>query len=272
MHKLLFLVGAATLVTVSAASANPRSLPFTYTSDQNAAGDVEIEQFVDVAPRKALTASSSSGAGEWFMPAAFQTEIEIGITDRLELGLYMTFVPAPSDGYEGYGFFPGVGNGLKQRLRYALATPGEWPLDVSLYGELTENDREIELEAKVILQRRIGELRIAANLSSEYEMYFNGQREWVLNPSAGVTYEVTPNFHLGIDSWLRAEYPTNPEPASRTFGLGPHVYAGPAVMMNFGKLWWAVGAYLRVTELSHELLLGEPYGPLYVRSMVGYDL
>ena len=72
MHKLLL---AATFVAASVvssrASANPRALPFTYTSDQNAAGDVEIEQFVDIAPRKALTATSSSGSGDWFLPSAF---------------------------------------------------------------------------------------------------------------------------------------------------------------------------------------------------------
>jgi len=43
-------------------------------------------------------------------------------------------------------------------------------------------------------------------------------------------------------------------------------------MINFGRLWWAVGAYLRVTDPSHNLVPGEPYGPVYVRSMIGYDL
>jgi len=94
----------------------------------------------------------------------------------------------------------------------------------------------------------------------------------VLNPSLGATYEITPKLHVGIDSWLRGEYPRNPPPSKRTFGLGPQAYAGPAVMTNFGKLWWAVGAYVRVTEPSHHLQIGEPYGPFYVRSMIGYDL
>ena len=43
-------------------------------------------------------------------------------------------------------------------------------------------------------------------------------------------------------------------------------------MINFGNLWWAVGAYFRVTDFSHTLAPGEPYGPVYVRSMIGYDL
>lgn len=94
----------------------------------------------------------------------------------------------------------------------------------------------------------------------------------MLNPSLGATHELTPSFHLGVDSWLRGEYPRHPKPAMRTFGLGPAAYVGPAVMMNFGKLWWAVAAYVRVTDSSHDLSPGEPYGPVYVRSVIGYDL
>jgi hypothetical protein len=129
-----------------------------------------------------------------------------------------------------------------------------------------------ELEAKVLLQEQFDRLRVAANLSGERELYFSEQRELVFSPSLGATYEVTPSFHLGIDSWLRGEYPSNPKPATRTFGLGPAAYVGPAAMFNFGKLWWAVGAYARVTDFSHKLQPGEPYGPVYVRSMIGYDL
>ena len=55
---------------------------------------------------------------------------------------------------------------MKQRLRYKLADTGVWPIDVSLYGELVENEREFELEAKVILQRRLGIARIMANVTA----------------------------------------------------------------------------------------------------------
>ena len=270
--RLLMKTFAVVLVAAFAAkaSANPRALPFTYTTDTLPKGGVEIEQYVDLALLRAV--SSTSTGVEWYLPSAFQTEIEIGLADRLELGLYMTFVPDPGEQFASKALFPGTGNGLKQRLRYILADPGAWPLDVGLYGELVENEREIEVEGKLLLQRRFDRLRVAANVSGEYEFYFAGQREIVLNPSLGVTYEVTPSFHLGIDSWLRGEYPRNPPPSTRTFGLGPQAYVGPAVMFNFGKLWWAVAGYVRVTEFSHHLQIGEPYGPLYVRSMIGYDL
>ena len=262
---------AALIVLAPAiAAANPRSLPFTYTTETLPAGSVEIEQFVDMVTLRAL--SPATGEAESYMPSAFQTEIEIGLADRLELGLYLTYVPDLGEQWASKSLFPGLGNGMKQRLRYIFAPPGEWPLDVGVYGELVENEREIEIETKVLLQRRFDRVRVAANLSAEYELYFNKQRELVLNPSLGATYEVTPSLHVGLDSWLRGEYPTNPKPASRTFGLGPHAYLGPAVMYNFGKLWWSTAIYARVTSFGHDLQPGEPYGPLYVRSIIGYDL
>jgi hypothetical protein len=264
----LALAGAA--VAPTTARANPRPLPFTYTTDTLGPGQVEIEQFVDLVALRAISPATASR--QWYLPSAFQTEIEIGLADRLELGLYLTFVPDPGEQLASKALFPGEGNGLKQRLRYILADPDAWPLDVGLYGELVENEREIELEAKLLLQKRFGRLRVAANLSGEYELYFSEQREIVLNPALGATYEITPSLHLGLDSWLRGEYPQHPAPASRTFGLGPAYYLGPAAMVNFGKLWWALAVYARVTDPSHDLQPGEPYGPIYARSMIGYDL
>ncbi|HEY4242988.1 MAG TPA: hypothetical protein VGM88_24400 [Kofleriaceae bacterium] len=250
----------------AAAHANPRALPFTYTTDTLAPGKVEIEQYADLDPVKA-------GEGHDYFATEFLTEIEIGIADRLELGLYFTLAPHPdSNTYGTVANVPGEGSGLKQRLRYIFADPGAWPIDVGVYGELTEIDNEVELEGKILLQKRFGNLRIAANLSNEYEFYFTKQRDYVLNPSLGVTYEISPKFHLGIDSWMQGEYPLNPKPATRTFSLGPEIYVGPAYMINFGRLWWSLGAYARVTDTGHDLVAGEPYGKVYFRSMIGYDL
>ena len=257
------------MLLAATASANPRALPYTYTTDTLPAGGVEIEQFADLVPLRARDAST--GQVTSYLASQFQTEIEIGLRDRLELGLYFTFVPA-SEELTSTAVMP-EGNGLKQRIRYIFADLGEWPVDVGVYGEVTENEREVELEGKILLQRRFDRLRVAVNLVSEYELYFaQSQRDIVVNPSAGATYEINPTFSVGVDSFLRGEYPQNPAPATRTFGLGPEYYIGPAVMISFGKLWWSVGAYGRVTDIDHTLVPGEVYGKTWFRSMIGYNL
>lgn len=258
------------------ASAHPRPLPFTYTYPTLPKGEVEVEQYVDFDPVKAT--STETGKPRFFGATQLQTEVEIGLTDRLELGLYATFVPRPQDGFTSMPVLP-EGNGAKQRLRLRLAEEGQWPIDLALYGEVVENDREIELEAKVILARRLGDLHIVANLTSEFEAYFKGEKELVLDPSLGVTYQVTPAFHPGLEYWVRASFPLGEEreepggvEAPRPFNDGPHHYVGPAMMFDFGRAWWSTGAYFRVSDVGHVLVPGDAFGPVWLRTVVGVGL
>jgi hypothetical protein len=107
MHRTMKTPAAATLglLASASASANPRALPFTYTTDTLAKGGVDIEQYVDLTLLRAF-GSGSTGV-EWYVPSAFQTEIEIGLADRLELGLYMTFVPDPGEQFASKALFSG---------------------------------------------------------------------------------------------------------------------------------------------------------------------
>jgi hypothetical protein len=89
--------------------------------------------------------------------------------------LYVTFAPSPSGQDYSSVAAPIEGNGLKERLKYRFADPGQWPIDLGVYGELVEDQREIEIEAKLLLERRLGPVRIAANLTGEREYYFNSQ-------------------------------------------------------------------------------------------------
>jgi hypothetical protein len=247
------------------ATANPRPLPFTYIYETLSEGDAELEQYVDMTPVRAY---SASGDRVWYTAPQFQTEFEYGITDRLELGLYVTVVPTnPS-----YSLTPTLmqGNGLKQRLRYRLADVGQWPVDVALYGEVSENEREVELEGKLIVQRHFGRLRLAANAWAEREFYYNGSREWVLNPTAGAVFEITPAVQIGLEYWMRAEYPNHGAP--RVFNQGPHHFLGPTVLLQFGKLWWTTGVYLRMNDYGRTVAVGDSFGPVWMRTVIGIGL
>lgn len=259
MKRLLIAPGLLLGLFASApAAATPQPLPFTYVYETLPKGSFELEQYADYTPIRVTNANVS---GSFVYGASqFQTEFEYGITDRLELGLYVTIAPTTTDQPAVYVPPLTEGTGIKERLRLRLAEEGQWPLDVGLYGELVENERELELEAKIILQRRIGDLRIVANLwaEREYENFSVHQGDWVLNPTLGLTYQVTPVFHPGIEGWMRAEYPdSNPQP--RPFNLGPVVYAGPTMMFDFGNFWWSTGAYFRVTDVNRPLFDGDPH-------------
>src|SRR5580704_17066852 len=84
--------GALLLVPVLA-RANPRPLPFTYTYDTLPRGEGEVEQYVDMTPVQGL---DPNGNRARYAASQLQTEFEYGITDRLELGLYVTLAPTPA--------------------------------------------------------------------------------------------------------------------------------------------------------------------------------
>ena len=252
------------------AHATARALPFTYNYETNAEGEGEIETYIDLVPVKALT---PDGKSQTALLSQFQTEFEYGITNRLELGLYVTFQPQPN-GFAQGTTFPSLleGNGSKQRLRYRIADPGVLPIDIGLYGEVTENENEIELEAKVILQKRIGNLAIAANVVVEREFDFTGEASWILDPSAGAWFQVTPTFQPGFEWWMTKDW-TNWPTAEGAFNHDLQQYVGPTVHLNLGRVWWTSGAYARVSDLNHSIVPGvDTFGPLWFRTVIGVNL
>ncbi len=253
-------VAAAVTGTGSRARANPRPLPFTYIYETLPAGDAEVELYGDLTPLRVVDANA---APTWTLATQFQLETEYGITDRLELGLYLTL--APTD--PSLMFAPAMpeGTGVKQRLRYRFADAGRWPIDLAVYGEVTENEREIEFEGKVILQRRLGPIRVAANAWAEREFYFRGAREWVLNPTAGVVLEKWVSAQPGIEYWMRGEHADG-----GGWVVGPEHYLGPTVILQLGKIWWSNGFYFRLNGLTTPAIgSGIPYGAVWARTIVG---
>ncbi|HVV50032.1 MAG TPA: hypothetical protein VHO06_10270 [Polyangia bacterium] len=255
------LAAALTAALAAAARANPAPLPFTYIYETLPAGDAEVELYTDLTPLHLINANATQGT---YLVPQFQSEIEYGLTDHLELGLYLVLVPTD---YSGFLPPPSTmeGTGVKQRLRYRFADAGQWPVDLAVYGEVVENAREIELEGKVILQRRVGPLRIAANAWGERELYFNGTREWVLNPTAGAVLERWIRVQPGVEYWMHGELADG-----GSWNLRPQHYLGPTVILQLGKIWWSNGFYFRLNGLQTPAAgTSDAYGAVWARTIVG---
>jgi hypothetical protein len=245
------------------AAANPRPLPFTYPYETLPAEEAEIEQYVDLTPARVLDTDGVSTT--WDQQYRLQTEFEYGITDRLELGLYLVFA---NDAGGPLAF-----DGIKQRLRLRLAEQGDWPVDVGLYGEVAEFHDELEFEEKLILSRRFDKVRLMANLWFEESLeHYEGELEAVFHPTAGVTAELTPNLHLGLEYWGVGKFENEGSDAEARFNDGFHHYFGPAVSLQFGKLWWSTAAYLRLDDMKRTSAVGDQYGHAWVRTVIALAL
>jgi hypothetical protein len=186
----------------------------------------------------------------------------------LELGLYFAFRQGATADTPALRF-----EGMKQRLRYRFAEEGDLPVDIGVYLEVAEFYNEVEIEQKLLLSRRFGYLTAALNLWVEQEYYFQDQ-EWKLiyNPTAGAVYEFSPNFMLGLEYWARGRF----DDSSSTAGddgfdspSGARHYLGPTFLLQSGEAWWSTGVYARLDRFSEDAVPDDPYGKVWIRTMVG---
>ena len=272
------ILALTTMVPVRA-WATPRELPFTYPVETLPQGSLELEMYGDMTPLRVYASPSDPwhppdpSQGRLWEPAyQLQNEFEYGLTDFIELGFYQVFVANPADGGSNTITF----DGMKWRVRGRLADPGQWPIDVGWYAELETKHDELSLEGKVLLAKRWGRLHWMANLwveASEQRPFDEDQRtfHFILNPTTGVAYQVTPTFHPGIEYWARGEVGTVGDTQTDVINNRIHHFLGPSAHVDFGKLWWTVGLYADLNNVNKPQP-GEAYGAFWVRSVLGLNL
>jgi hypothetical protein len=266
------LTGFAALCFAVVAHATPRPLPLSYPYATLHQGETEIEQSADLVPVRVEREEDGGTRAVTSLRSELVTEFEYGVTDRLELGLYMEFRQSASAATPALRF-----QGLKQRLRYRFAEEGEWPVDVGVYGEVAEFHNEFEFEEKLLLSKRLGRLGFVVNLWVEQEYYFQLE-EWrhIYNPTAAVTYELTPSAIVGVEYWARGRFDeVTPVAAEDDGGYSPggtRHYVGPTLMLQGGGNFVAFAPYFRLDALGDRLEPGDPWGKVYFRVLIGLGL
>ena len=263
------------LCSTFAAQATPRTLPFSYPYETLPKGSLELEEYTDVNPLRVVADPADASAGNmWSLGYQLTTEFEYGLSDRVELGLYQVFEASPQPGGDNALIF----DGLKWRVRTRLAEANAWPVDVSLYFELETMHDELALEGKVNLQKRLGPVRLLSNLWVEEAFVrpldtkaHGREAEFIVNPTAGASVEVTPTFQPGIEYWARGQLSANGDTPRGRANSRVHHFLGPTVHLNFGRLWWSGGLYASLNSLRTPVP-GSEWGPVWFRSVIGLDL
>ncbi len=246
--------------------ADPHPLPYSYPYPTLPKGRVEVEEIANLIPmRVAREKEDGTRDAVTAVRSQLQTELELGITDRLELALYFSFHQSATAGTPAMRF-----DGLKQRLRYRFAEEGDWPIDLGVYFEVAEFYNEVEFEQKLLMSRRFGYLTTVCNLWVEQEYYFQ-DREWKLiyNPTLGATYEFSPNFMLGLEYWARGRFDETRAAATSDAPTGTRHYLGPTFLLQSGEAWWSTGVYARMDHLGDSLRAEDPFGKVWIRTMIG---
>ena len=139
-------------------------------------------------------------------------EFEVGLGSKLQTAFYLN-----------YGYSKGIetaGNVDHLVAESAYSFANEWKLKLSdptanrigsaVYFEYTLRTEETELEAKIILDKQIGKVTQALNVSGEYEfknefsdnndqIVVNKEHEIKLNLNYGLAYQLHKNFYLAME-------------------------------------------------------------------------
>ena len=261
--------GLLAVAMPAAGHANPRPLPFSYPYQTLPRDKFEVEQYVDLVLVRVARENDAGTEAVTSVRSILQTELEFGLTSRLEVGWYFAFRQGATAGTPALRF-----EGVKQRLRYRLADESTWPVDVGLYLEVAEFHDEIEVEEKILLSRRFGPISAVANLWVEQEYYFQtSEWKYIYNPTLGATYEISPNLIVGAEYWGRGRFDdaTGPSDLDGTSDAptGSHHYLGPTVLVQSGELWFSLGAYVRLDSIADDAQVDDPFGKVWIRTIIG---
>jgi hypothetical protein len=269
--RILFMVtmAAGVLVGVSDADASQRRFTYTQESGVVARGQVELE------PSTTLL----TGKEDYYTSFEQRVEFEIGLTGRLQTSFYLNMhatTELADSSLQTDSGFDGISNEWKLKLRDPVADP----FGLGLYLELGASTSEVELEAKVIVDKRARNWLGAFNATVEPEWEFitkdganvEANNEFNFEFDLAGTYFVKPSTSVGIE--VRNH---NLHISSEDYDHSV-LFAGPVVSYA-SEAWWATltvmpqVAKLKGSEIDegHSLVTSE-LEKLEVRMIFGVDL
>lgn len=210
------------------AHAGNRPFSFIEHATTEAKGEWEYEQWVTWKKYK-----RDDNAYEAF---EFAHEIEYGLTDRLQLAVYLarwSYSNGASVERDGFNF-----DNAAIEVKYNLTDPTNDFIGVGFYFEYAGGPHEHELEGKLLLQKNFGQLIVAYNLilANEWEQEGSGEpweKEGEFSQTLGVSYQVTPSLSFGGEAVHKVAFP---EWETREEHL---LYMGPNISYR-SKGWWVV--------------------------------
>lgn len=225
------LVTASVIAHAGVSRANERHFSFTYESPTLPRGHAEIEPWV----------TTRFGRQQYFMGLDYRIEFEGGITDRLLGSVYLnggSFAAGDGMGRTSGSEF----SGISTEFKYRILDPVADPIGLALYTELTIGPEFIELEEKIIIDRRVGDFLAALNVVYAHEWNYRGggrENEDELEFDLGLGYFVAPNLMIGLEGRNKNNFSDTHEPHYEYSVL----YAGPTISYSTHS-FYVVGSVL----------------------------
>jgi hypothetical protein len=227
IRRALLLLSMSILPAVGAFG-GVRHFTFLYEAPTSPPGSVELENTV--------TWAHGSNSNDVFI----REELEIGITDRFQLGIYPLDWSHHSDGGLEY-------NGGAVEAIYNLSNPVIDPVGISLYEEISVARQHFEAETKLIAQKNFGRwiLDYNATLEAEWEDRHLEQQNGELQQALGASYEISPRLSVGVEFLHEFVFPDWSDKVT-------NVFVGPNVSYRRNQWFVTTTALAQATDTSGE--------------------
>jgi hypothetical protein len=244
-----FLLLCLSILPALSCFAGVRHFTFLYEAPTSAPGSFELEDWV--------TWQRTTNPAR-LDEVAFRHEIEIGVTDKFQVGVYLAdWFYASDHDHSGFKYSDSA-----LELIYNVTNPVIDPIGLSIYQEFRGGNRVFEWESKLIAQKNFGPVILAYNATLEavWEGKNLDEREGEFQQAIGASYEISPRLSVGVE--LLHEFVLRrwrDEEEIRNLFIGPNA--------SYRRANW----FVTVTALAQATdTAGEP--DLQVRTIFGIGL
>ena len=249
MKPLRVLCAMALTLCPAGAWAGARHFTFVYEATPSTPGSVEMENWVTFKTRT---------DGNRFSQVDFRHEFEFGVTEHLQLSVYVAdwnYHSEFADRSSGYAYSASAVEAI-----YNLTNPVVDPIGISVYQEVRGGDQLFESESKIILRKDFGPLIVAFNATLEavWEGSALRERTGELSQSFGLSYECAPSLSVGLEMLHEVVLPD-----WATARAVNNFFVGPNVSVRHGQWFATVTALAQATQTSDE-------PDVQIRTIVGF--
>ncbi|HUO58559.1 MAG TPA: hypothetical protein VMV05_10335 [bacterium] len=230
---ILGAILAGLLGAVVQTQAGERHFLFNYETDVLGGGIRELETYT----------TYQFGRDRFFSGLLENVEMEMGLGDGIQTSLYLNFEQVMED--DGTG---NIGNsllfdGISNEWVFSLSDR-ESGLGFGLILEPEFKPDELELETKIILDRKIGDMVYTLNLTAEPEYHWiDDTSAFTFTPSVGIAYFLTGHLSFGLEAQDVNFYEG---------GASDSILSAGPVLFYAGSNWWTTLTVLpQIADLAN---------------------
>lgn len=248
--KKIFIISILLLNNAFLTEAQDRHFAWSYNSPTLSKGSVDIE----------VWNTYSFGRQDYYYSLLRQRlEFEFGVTDKVQTSFYLNAkheARGPKDTSEFIGITKTSEFSFSNAWKFYLLNPSVNPVGLSAYLEYYLAPGEVELEAKLMIDKFTPRSRYVFNSTFEYGMEFepesvNGKIETKIEPEIKIENSIGYMFHPKVNLGFGIEVVNKNEIKESVLEYSA-LYAGPSLFFSRDKFFFIFNIMPQLTNLGGE--------------------